>query len=268
MADKAKVRQFKKDEVIFREGDESQQIYIILEGIAEVIKKNVLNEEVLIASVHKDEVFGELGVIQDRRRQASVRAKTDMLVKEFDTSLFDSLFDMEIGKELLPIIQTMAERIRVQSRRLTDLEQILIETNSFKNKESNSAVQIVPVTRRAKAVLNGLESLDIHKFPFRVGRNTDKRADKFFHKNDLYLTDKKPYKISRNHFSLIQEQGNYYFADTNSKLGSSVNGKKIGNHHSRKKVLLQIGENTVYLGQKSDRISFIINVAEDVLEEN
>jgi CRP-like cAMP-binding protein len=266
MAVQAKVRQFKKGEIIFQEGEESEQIYIILEGIAEVVKMNSSDEEILIATVQKDEVFGELGVIQDRKRQACVRAKTDVLVKEFDTSLFDSLFDMEIGKELLPIIQTMAERIRVQSSKLTELNYRIKEEKPQIIRKSNSAVQLVAVTKKAKAALNGLEMLDIHKFPFKVGRNTDKRKDKFFHKNDLYLTDKKPYKISRNHFSLIKEHNDYYFSDENSKLGSTVNGKKTGNHHGRKKVLLNPGENGVCLGPKSDKICFIINIDADELK--
>ena len=232
--------------------------YSIIKGQVDVIKVNALKEEIIIATLGEGEVFGELGVIQNRNRQTAVRARTDLIVKEFDTSLFDSLFDMEIGKDLLPIIQTMAERIRSDGNRLAELEYKIRLDMPNLGKRNNVSVILVPDSRKAQEAMNGLESIQIQKFPFKVGRNTEKRSDKLFHKNDLYLTDKKPYKISRNHFIISNKGDKYFFEDANSKLGSAVNNVRIGNSYELRKILLNEGENDIYLGSRSDRMYFKI----------
>ena len=105
--------------------------------------------------------------------------------------------------------------------------------------------------------------MEITKFPFKVGRFTKRRADMLFHKNDLNLLDLAPYSISRSHFSITKKNGNYFFTDRGSKLGTIVNGKRIGDSHHRSKIILARPKNQIFFGHRSDKLEFSIEVLEN-----
>lgn len=71
---------FEVGEMVFREGDLCQQVYIILSGEADVIKDDVYGNGVVIATAQQGSVFGEMGMFLDLRRSGSVVAKTPLTV--------------------------------------------------------------------------------------------------------------------------------------------------------------------------------------------
>ncbi|OQX70607.1 MAG: hypothetical protein B6D62_04280, partial [Candidatus Cloacimonas sp. 4484_275] len=98
-------------------------------------------------------------------------------------------------------------------------------------------------------------------------RYSKRSSDRLFHRNDLYLYDKKPYIISRSHFAIYRFGDKFYFQDSSSQNGCIVNGKKVHGVRKQmrsvtkrieKKVLLKKGENDVYLGEVKDDIHFKI----------
>jgi hypothetical protein len=203
------------------------------------------------------EIFGELGVIQDSPRQATVTAKTNLVVEIIKPEIFEQLLNTEIGKKVFPIMQSMAELIRQNSNRLTELEPKTETEENLRNQRFGKLL-LVADSHRAVRALNGMSSVEIKKFPFYVGRYSQKRSDGLFHRNNLYLQDKAPYNISRSHFVLQRSFGTYYFQDQGSATGSIVNKEKIGSHRNKRKVILASGENTVYLGPKDAKIKFKI----------
>lgn len=69
---------FDVGELVFREGDQSRNVYIILDGEATVIKNDAFGNSNIIATATRGSVFGEMGVFLDQRRSASITAHTPL----------------------------------------------------------------------------------------------------------------------------------------------------------------------------------------------
>ena len=65
-------REFDTDQVIFSEGDEGDRVYYLLEGSAKVISTSSTEKEIKYGELGQDEIFGEMAVLDNRPRSASV----------------------------------------------------------------------------------------------------------------------------------------------------------------------------------------------------
>ena len=104
---------FSANEVIMREGDLGDTMYIILEGTVEIAKSLVIddadNEESGKNKVFtrldggQRAVFGEIALLEELRRTASVRAVTDCVMYEMkkDDFLMVAEEDYELGYRIL-----------------------------------------------------------------------------------------------------------------------------------------------------------------------
>jgi CRP/FNR family cyclic AMP-dependent transcriptional regulator len=116
---------FSEDEVIMREGDEGDTMYIIREGTVEVVKSLVMGdpgEEVdeknkvftrLDASVHA--VFGEIALLETMRRTATIKTVTNCRFYEIKRSDFLRLAEAnhELGyRILLNLARIVSARLR------------------------------------------------------------------------------------------------------------------------------------------------------------
>lgn len=76
-----------KGDIIFREHDESDAFYIILDGEAEVYidTEHPLHgmRSHVLATLKKDDIIGDMALIENKPRSASLRAKTDLSVLSF-----------------------------------------------------------------------------------------------------------------------------------------------------------------------------------------
>lgn len=78
LMDFGKKMSFEPGEVVFREGDPCQQVYIILSGEANVIKGDAFGNSNVIAAAKQGSVFGEMGVFLDLHRSGSITARTKL----------------------------------------------------------------------------------------------------------------------------------------------------------------------------------------------
>ena len=116
---------FSEDEVIMREGEEGDTMYIILEGTVEVVKSLVKgdpDEEEdkknkvftrLDASVHA--VFGEIALLETMKRTATIKTVTKCRLYEIKRSDFMRLADAdhELGyRILLNLARIVSARLR------------------------------------------------------------------------------------------------------------------------------------------------------------
>ena len=158
-------------------------------------------------------------------------------------------------------MQNMAEEIRRYEQKVEDGDNSIYQSD-YTSKIGEKVI-LRPETRKAKQLLNNLESVEINKFPFKVGRFTKRRADMLFHKNDLNLLDLVPYSISRSHFSITKKNGNFFFTDRGSRLGTVVNGKRIGDTNHRSKKILDQSKNQILFGNRSDKLEFSIEILQN-----
>jgi uncharacterized protein YhbP (UPF0306 family) len=100
-------------ETIVRQGTPADKLLIMVEGEADVIREE-LGQERSIASLSAGELFGEVAIMRDEPRSASVRAKTDAKLLTLDRDGFRDLIaqSMEITPDFHRVIR---ERLDAQS---------------------------------------------------------------------------------------------------------------------------------------------------------
>jgi FHA domain len=103
------------------------------------------------------------------------------------------------------------------------------------------------------------DGLVLYRLPFVVGRMPD---DERTPRNqvDLLLPDRPPYQLSAVHFCLLNYDGRLAVMDTNSQLGTYVNGVALGRGCSRNHALLSRGENRITIGTGNTRFVFTLQL--------
>ncbi len=66
------IRQFPRNTVIVSQGDETDSFYVILQGKVDVFLHNDKGKEIIINTLGQDEAFGELALLGEIPRQASI----------------------------------------------------------------------------------------------------------------------------------------------------------------------------------------------------
>ena len=87
----AEEHNYKAGATVFAEGDAADGMYLILEGSALIIRKTKTGEERTVAIVNEGQSFGEIGLLVDRPRQATVAAGTDLKVLKITSSVLNLL---------------------------------------------------------------------------------------------------------------------------------------------------------------------------------
>ena len=107
------VRTFAKDEIIFRRGQPSFGMYVVLKGTVEIYVKNK-GKEVKITRFKKGDMMGELSLVENNIRTASARASEDCALFFLFNKDLKNLFneDPRLGLSLYHgIITAMSMRI-------------------------------------------------------------------------------------------------------------------------------------------------------------
>jgi CRP/FNR family cyclic AMP-dependent transcriptional regulator len=113
------LREYKAGEFIFREGESAETAYVIERGRVQVTK-SLDGQDIHLAYLGVGEPFGEMSVIDDKPRSASVRAVEATLVREIHRGHFFHLLqtDSEMGINLLKVL---FERLREASTMIIQL---------------------------------------------------------------------------------------------------------------------------------------------------
>jgi len=102
---------FNKDDVIVEEGTLSDGAYIIESGKVEVFKKLPNGQTQQIARLDKNDIFGEMGLIDQLPRSATVIALEDCCISIMTPDSFNSLAKSN-PKALMPVLKILAKRLR------------------------------------------------------------------------------------------------------------------------------------------------------------
>ena len=106
-------RAYSAGDAIFKEGDIGHEFYIIESGVVDVLKSGVK-----IGELSKNEVFGEMAVIDNQDRAATIKASEDIIVHVITREKFEMLKRDDI-KSYLAIVLNISKEI---SRRLRDID--------------------------------------------------------------------------------------------------------------------------------------------------
>jgi NADH:ubiquinone reductase (H+-translocating) len=83
---------FEPNETIFREGDWGDSLYIIVDGEVEITRDVPDRGDVSLARLRRGECFGEMGLVRQMPRSATVRTVTPVNVLAMDRYTFQALF--------------------------------------------------------------------------------------------------------------------------------------------------------------------------------
>jgi len=103
---------FVAGDCIIREGDPSDEIFVMLEGEAEVSVNSVQ-----VGTIEENEIFGEMGVFTDEPRTATVTATSDCLVHRLASDEFHRLVAARPDM-VLELTKTLVNRIAVVNDKL------------------------------------------------------------------------------------------------------------------------------------------------------
>jgi len=103
-------KKLKKGEVVFHEGNPSGDAYIISLGSIEILENTASGQKVL-GILGKNEIFGEMGLIDGQPRSATARAREDSVVYVLTPKTFDNMVQ-ENPEALLPILKILINRMR------------------------------------------------------------------------------------------------------------------------------------------------------------
>ena len=105
------VIQFSAGDVIFRAGEQSDCLYDIHDGVVGIYSDYQTPNEKLLAELHTDEVFGEMGILDDMPRSASAVCLKDCTVLVVKPENFMMYFQKKPAM-VLQILQRMCIQVR------------------------------------------------------------------------------------------------------------------------------------------------------------
>ena len=111
---------FTKGKEILKEGDVSENAYIILEGEVEVKKRMPDGTEKLLATLSENELFGECGLVDSLPRTATSIAKTDVYVATVTKENYAELLK-DKPQALIPILRIVIDRLRGTMKFVEDI---------------------------------------------------------------------------------------------------------------------------------------------------
>jgi CRP-like cAMP-binding protein len=256
----------KPGEVIFREGDESTEAYWITSGRVEItIRAGSLG--LPVARLCPGEIVGEMGLIDNKPRSATATAlgPTELEViteEEFEKDV------LQQPARLRTYLVTLFERLRAMDT-LLELERarhpasavpVVTPTLPPLSSGENGPEPVVSLTSvLPNPVTHETITVNVDRFPFRIGRAGDKWSP--FFQNELGIPDENPLQISRQHASIDNGNGKCFVSDRGSRMGTVVNGVRLGVGAGALVAELEVGDNTVIFGHPSSPHCYTVNVS-------
>jgi CRP/FNR family transcriptional regulator, cyclic AMP receptor protein len=108
----AEMVRFEPGEVIVRQGDPADAVYILAEGEAEVVLTDDEGQDLSLGTMGRHTLFGEIGVLCKGRRTTTVKAKDPVVTYKISSQLFLELVrsSPEIGMQVMTVLAQRLER--------------------------------------------------------------------------------------------------------------------------------------------------------------
>lgn len=245
-------RMFKPGEIFFKEGDAGSVAYLINSGSVEVSKEGK-DKKVILAKLEAGDIFGEMCLVTDQTRSATVTALANTTVTIISRENLEA-FLRNNPKNMISFLKKIFHR-------LTYMNEMVMafcgnDEHNFTNTNISNILHLTAITKEAEHAL-GTKQIEITKIPFHIGRKTDDALDT----RDLNLRDEKPFNISRHHCMITMMNDRYILVDADSTLGTEIDGIRLGKHGEKKNVALTRGLHRLTLGSPHSHFIFDLEVS-------
>ena len=243
--------EFAAGSIIFREGDDADFAYLIRGGQVEILKRTS-GGDIPVALLGPGDIFGEMGIIDERPRSATARAVHDVRAGTLDQRTFVDMI-LASPRESLGVLRSLCERLRTITDHVRDIEEQKVGTRVRVGR-----VLFWPPTSAVSD--RDADGLQINHFPFRVGRQPAPGEGQTLAYNDQQFPDTEPYALSLNHFLLDLGLQGVICRDRGSRRGTRVNGVEIGGKSGRFSHPLKFSDNEIVAGGEGSPFQFRVRV--------
>lgn len=237
-----KERTLEAGEIVYREGEPGEAVYIIRSGAVEVLR-DLAGQRVRLTVLREGGIFGEMGVIRDRPRSTTARTVGPTELVEVPKAEFLATFDRDNPLAML-ILETLCGRLHEASDKL-------LENRLFSEAARLALVgrmRLLPASREVQNQI-GTDGVEISSLPFRVGRHLGPdEAPADGGSAELLLRAPGSAEISPLQFAIEERDGRLVVRDLDSELGTLVNGRRIAQFEFDSTADLRLGENTIHAG--------------------
>jgi CRP-like cAMP-binding protein len=114
---------FEEGDILFRQNDPAYEAYVVLSGTAEVIVE-INGSEMVVASLEKNAIVGEIAILSDVARTATVRAATELETLCIEKEQMLKLL-REFPSMAIDVMRVLAERLTATTADLSKARQEL-----------------------------------------------------------------------------------------------------------------------------------------------
>ena len=249
--------QYAPGDVIIRENEAGESAYFIDAGKVAVYK-DTPGGQVHIAYLGPGDIFGEMSMVDDSPRSASVRAVEPTVAREFHRDdLYAAIRDNPaiFSTFMKSIFDRLREANRIIASAPARGAQATATANLKDTDAKDARFRIEGLTPEAVASMPK-NPFPIKGFPFKIGRKSN---DPFVY-NHLEIEDRDPAQIARHHVSILFDGMHLGVQDRGSEQGASVDGVRIGGRNAPGPVYFNDKEGVLVLGSESSPFRYKITV--------
>lgn len=117
-------------EYIFREGDPAREMFVVLDGEMEVLKKSRKGRDTRVAILGPNDAFGEMSLIDVQPRSASVRTLGPSRLLRMTSEDLDALYRHDLKSYALitlNVARDLSRRLRVADGLLADFTAAVLD---------------------------------------------------------------------------------------------------------------------------------------------
>lgn len=115
-------RFFSDGEIVFEEGETGEEAFLITQGEVEIWKGAPGKNEVLIATIQKGELFGEMAIISEAPRTATVITKGEVRTLVINKEIFLDII-RDFPEVALGVMKTLVHRLITTDKLLVEAKQ-------------------------------------------------------------------------------------------------------------------------------------------------
>ncbi len=119
LQERASIRDFRRGDLIFAEGDDPDDLYIVLQGRIAIANKSVDGRESMVALMERGDLFGEMSLFDGLTRSAEARALEESEVVAIPYEPLRVLYESRPA-QLWKVVELLALRLRSMDAALAD----------------------------------------------------------------------------------------------------------------------------------------------------
>ncbi len=243
----------KAGEILFREGEASDSVYLILGGEVEVLR-DLGDRRIRLGTRRAGQIVGEMGVIRDQPRSATIRVVSDAKVSRIAKDPFLAAFGGK-DKLALRILKMLCERLGDADRRIGEgaLHGDGVRLDEF------GELRLLPGSPAVESQI-GQDGLEVESLPFRVGRRMLAGEHTRIDPVELSLQAGATFHLAAQHFVIEGREGHLVLRDLGSPLGTLVNDTRAAEFEESLIAPLRFGANEIQAGGAESRYRFTLLV--------